>query len=293
MTAVEERVLAALPEALTSRAGRALVLRTARAWVDVSDFNKRVKQTTDSLSATLAFREAYGVDALMDGPTAEAATFHALWATTCCGRDGRGRLVYCERVRDIDADGIHGAFPAGDAAAVLARNRCRAQACEVLEALNAEAGCRPDNVHVFDLDGLTFGKLSRKTINVTMDIVSIANDNYPGSVGGMWLVNAPMAFRMIWNLIRPLLAASTLSRIHIVAGPSDYVPKMVKAGIPLAALPPWLGNAKVGRGTYPNPLTLGNVVAALGKSTAHLASTISPLAPAYAGDIFMADPPRK
>ena len=95
----------------------------------------------------------------------------------------RGRRPAPDRAPPQDAEGIHARFDVRDAARKAERDRCRARDCEVLEVLNARAGKRPDHVHVFDLEGLTLGMLTRKTVNVVVDIIGISNEREPASRG--------------------------------------------------------------------------------------------------------------
>lgn len=234
-----------------------------------------------------------GVDGLLRRPAPRADAYHSLWATGCYGRDDLGRLVYAERVCDIDAPGIHRTFDAAVPSDVDDRDRCRAQDCELLEILNAEADARPDHVHIFDLAGLTLAMLTRKTVNVVVDVIGMSNEHYPGSLGAMWIINAPFAFRALWAVIKPLLAASTLRRTFILGGPAEYVPKMRAAKIPLSALPTWTGDAATGRGTFAKPVNFADVVKTVGTTdTTYFARTVSPLSPTYAGPIYLADPDR-
>ena len=137
LTAVEERIVAALPEALKAQASRALLLRTVRSWAEIASYDARLKKTLATLEHTVRWRRDLGVDDLTKAPSAAAEAFHRLWSTTVYGRDAAGRLVYVERIMDIDAEGIHGTFNIKDAAQVRERDRCRAQDCEVLEVMNA------------------------------------------------------------------------------------------------------------------------------------------------------------
>lgn len=56
-------------------------------------------------------------------------------------------------------------------------------------------------------------------------IIAIDSDNYPEMMGHMCIINAPMAFRAIWKLVKPMLDLRTQSKIEVggAGGPSAAV----------------------------------------------------------------------
>lgn len=65
----------------------------------------------------------------------------------------------------------------------------------------------------------------------------------------MWLVNTPsLFFRSYKMLIEPRMNEQTLKKMHVLgADDEEAVRQMVAEGIPLAAIPTWLGGGHAGR----------------------------------------------
>ena len=76
-------------------------------------------------------------------------------------------------------------------------------------------GCK-----IMDLQGLGKQHLTGKGIGYFKSVISASQDNYPETMGGLFIINAPWVFNIAWKMVRPLLHANTLDKIHILG--SDY-----------------------------------------------------------------------
>ena len=56
------------------------------------------------------------------------------------------------------------------------------------------------------------------------------------------IVNAPIAFRIVWNFVSPILDARIRSAISILGGPSSYLPALLEY-VDEADLPVFLGGS--------------------------------------------------
>lgn len=54
-------------------------------------------------------------------------------------------------------------------------------------------------------------------------------------------VNSPLIFRAIWAIIKPWLHPVTLSKIQIIGSAKEAIKKMNEEGIPIEAIPDWMG----------------------------------------------------
>ena len=238
------------------------------------------KDVAKALDTTVSWRLEYGVDGLLRERAPLWEEYHSAWGTAAHGVDDRGRLIYAERVKTLDSDALHRDVPTRD---LIRRNR--AQDMEILDVLQARTSAakarateataaagaadalskaRTEHLHIFDLDGLTRNKLNRQTINTVVDIVAMSLAQYPGALGAMWLVNAPLVFQILWRLLRPMLSAETIAKISILGGPDAYLPKMVAAGIPASQLPDWMVSEKHGLRGGSEGTPLADYVKALG-----------------------------
>ena len=76
-------------------------------------------------------------------------------------------------------------------------------------------GCK-----IMDLEGLGKQHLTGRGITYFKSIISASQDNYPETMGSLFIINAPWVFNIAWKMVRPLLHANTLDKIHILGG--DY-----------------------------------------------------------------------
>ena len=76
-------------------------------------------------------------------------------------------------------------------------------------------GCK-----VMDLEGLGKQHLTGRGIAYFKSVISASQDNYPETMGSLFIINAPWVFNIAWKMVRPLLHANTLDKIHILG--SDY-----------------------------------------------------------------------
>mmetsp|Transcript_66827 Transcript_66827/g.150948 ORF Transcript_66827/g.150948 Transcript_66827/m.150948 type:complete len:677 (-) Transcript_66827:249-2279(-) len=246
-------VIARLPVDLAPLASPNLTARTVRSYWGYPD---RISSASAGLARTIAWRLEERADDMLRRKVERAAGYRGLWTTTVHGVDGAGRLVFADRACRLKADELHTNFGGHE---VL---RHRAQEMEVLAALQAHAAhavgypTQTELVYIHDLEGLGFAQLTRRTLAVGLAIVSMYENHYPGALGSMWLLNAPSAFLFAWRLIRPLLSQQTAEKINILGGVDEYLPRLLSAGVPLAALPSWMrappasqGSASASSGT--------------------------------------------
>ena len=74
---------------------------------------------------------------------------------------------------------------------------------------------------VIDLKGLSMKHTTAKAREIGRIIVRLVQDNYPEMVGKVLIINAPMIFRGVWAVLKPLLAERTVKKISILG--ADYV----------------------------------------------------------------------
>jgi CRAL/TRIO domain/CRAL/TRIO, N-terminal domain len=74
------------------------------------------------------------------------------------------------------------------------------------------------SVTILDLDGLAFFNVlgKRDEIQTFLKMVSsITQDNYPETMGRLFIVNAPMLFSALWSVVKGFLDAKTVKKISV------------------------------------------------------------------------------
>ena len=69
-------------------------------------------------------------------------------------------------------------------------------------------------------------------------------DHYPGAMETLYVTNTPVVFQLVWRIIKPMLPAEVLGRVHLCGGAKEFLPKMIGAGCPLSSIPSWMAVPK-------------------------------------------------
>ncbi len=231
----------ALSDETRQSVGQGLAVRVVRGYAAASDTPPKVAEV---LEKTVAWRREYDVDAALTKPAPAWEAYQRLWPCFVHGTDENGRLVVCERFGSMDVPQLLEEVSRDD----MRRNR--AQTLEIVEALQARASAkhgtpdRTEHVHVFDLSGLRRRDLGLKTMNAIRDMVGLSLDHYPGAMETLYVTNTPVVFQIAWRIIKPMLPAEVLARVHLCGSSKEFLPKMIGAGCPLSSIPAWMAVPK-------------------------------------------------
>ncbi|KRW99487.1 CRAL-TRIO domain [Pseudocohnilembus persalinus] len=114
-------------------------------------------------------------------------------------------------------------------------------ACSVLKGEKVD-----QTVTILDLKGASMKMMSKTVYNFIQLASKVAQDNYPEILGRMFIVNAPMLFTGIWQIIKPWLDEKTRNKITIMGG--KYKEKLLEL-IDAENLPDFLGGTSKCEGT--------------------------------------------
>lgn len=96
---------------------------------------------------------------------------------------------------------------------------------------------------IMDVKGVGLSSFGPDVRALLGKIIAIDSDNYPEMMGHMCIINAPLAFRAIWKLVKPMLDARTQGKIEVC--PSDFIPALTK-WIDIENIPTFLGGKSEG-----------------------------------------------
>ncbi|KAJ1563768.1 cytosolic factor, phosphatidylinositol/phosphatidylcholine transfer protein [Nowakowskiella sp. JEL0078] len=131
--------------------------------------------------------------------------------------DKFGRPVYIELLGIMNLDQI---------LAVSTLERCLIQHVVEYEKLvnyrlpacSENAGYRIEqSCTIIDLKGISLSSVSR-CFSFVQKVSAVAQNYYPEMLGRMFIINAPMLFTAVWQLVKPLLDEVTVNKISILGG---------------------------------------------------------------------------
>lgn len=141
--------------------------------------------------------------------------------------DKFGRVLYIERIGVIDFEKL---------SAVTTRARllesfvydAELTATRRLPGAARVAGHPVDKIFtLLDLDGFRLSMFDQNARDYLKAVSQMASDYYPEQLGAMFIVNAPVGFRVVWSFIKPLLDIKTQQKIRIFAN-SGYQQELLQ-----------------------------------------------------------------
>eukprot|EP00882_Tetradesmus_deserticola_P019017 GHRQ01020459.1.p2 GENE.GHRQ01020459.1~~GHRQ01020459.1.p2 ORF type:complete len:256 (+),score=117.00 GHRQ01020459.1:337-1104(+) len=96
---------------------------------------------------------------------------------------------------------------------------------------------------IMDVKGVGMSHLSGEVKRLMTTLTKYDQDNYPEMLGRICIINAPLVFKAIWALVKPLLNPRTLSKIQICQ--TNYQKDLLEWVAP-ENLPEWLGGSSKG-----------------------------------------------
>jgi hypothetical protein len=215
-----------------------LQLMVLRGFADKKD--KRMQVTIEGVNYIAQWRAETRSDELLTFIDPKSIPYFKGWPTKIGGEDMYGHIIVYDRIETMDIESLCQI----DDKDIL---HYRTQQCETIRYLKqrneAKLGHRvAKNVYIMDLGALSLRKhFTGKVKSMLQPIFRVNGDAYPDSLWSLWLINTPLAFRVVWTFISPIIDPSTKNKIKMVGGKDAYIPAMEKCGIPISSLPKELG----------------------------------------------------
>jgi len=230
-----------------------------------SDYPDRVGDTAAAILKIVRWRREQGMAEVLGKQLEHHDAFNANWPCMLCGEDSEGHVIQYESLATMNTANLAKNIENGSVP-LAALVRQRAQVYEAVDEYKRKAGAaraaaaaahgeggaglhgrryKAVYIFVFDLQGFSFNLLTKKIREILKAVIGIGGEMFPEAMATMYLINAPMAFRAAWSLIKPWLHPITQKKIYLLGNQAKYQPVMEAGGIKLSELPECMG------GTHP------------------------------------------
>ena len=109
---------------------------------------------------------------------------------------------------------------------------------------------RARSITVIDLQGMRMTDFVGECVDYVRKSSEFTSQNYPERAGTVLVVNVPGWFKMIWNVVKPLIDEVTLQKIQILRGKEEIFKALVSK-IPIENIPPEYGGQSMPLGQAP------------------------------------------
>ena len=99
-----------------------------------------------------------------------------------------------------------------------------------------------------------------EAVDFVKKAAAFSAQHYPERAGYVFVINVPVWFKIIWNVIKPIVDEDTLKKIYILRGKEEIRTNMQER-IPLENIPPEYGGNSMPLGESPEEKTLAELVA--------------------------------
>ncbi|KAI8801066.1 CRAL-TRIO domain-containing protein [Cladochytrium replicatum] len=158
-----------------------------------------------------------GVDRLVkEWKFPEMPVVAAFYPRTYHKTDKHGRPIYIEQIGVINLDQV---FAVTNLERMLIQHvveyeklvNYRLPACSIAAGFHIEQSCT-----ILDLKGVSVSNFSR-VFTFVKNVSAIAQNYYPEMLGKMYVINTPVLFTAVWQLVKPMLDEVTVNKIEFLS----------------------------------------------------------------------------
>ncbi len=81
---------------------------------------------------------------------------------------------------------------------------------------------------IIDVKNMSMFQITRDFLNLVQQMAEIDQQQYPETLGRLYIINTPSAFPMVWKMVKPWIDPVTASKIHILSSPREYEPALAE-----------------------------------------------------------------
>ena len=187
----------------------------------------------------LKWFEEFGVADIMNFDFTELDQFRVVYPHGYHGQDKLGRPLYIERYSKLNADFLYKVTSMERVSKYWVKGYeqllfQRLPAC-------SKEGEKPvtQSCVILDLAGVKLSMFDSRAREFLKTVSKISSDNYPETLGAMFVVNVPSFFSIVYSVAKPLIPADTKKKIHVVT--AKHTKEELLKFIDAANIPHFLG----------------------------------------------------
>ena len=156
--------------------------------------------------------KSFSVSEITDFRFTELDEFRALYPHGYHGVDRQGRPVYIERYSKMNVEGIY---------KLTTMDRVCKYWVQGYEKLLYERfpACPTSNGQscvILDMSGVRLGMFDSRAREFLKMVSKISSDNYPETLGILFVANVPSFFSVLYSVAKPMIPADTKKKIHVL-----------------------------------------------------------------------------
>ena len=101
------------------------------------------------------------------------------------------------------------------------------------------------SITILDMDGLGMLDFAGEIVTYVRATTKFTGQHYPERAGYVLIINVPGWFKMIWDVVKPLIDEVTLAKISIIGRSPDKVLKALQERIPMENIPQEYGGTSI------------------------------------------------
>ena len=111
------------------------------------------------------------------------------------------------------------------------------------------------SIYIIDLNGIRMTDFVGEAVDFVKKASAFSAQHYPERAGYVFVINVPGWFKLIWNVVKPIIDEDTLKKIYILRG-KEEIRTAMQERIPLEHIPPEYGGTSLPLGQSPQEQTL-------------------------------------
>ena len=188
--------------------------------------NFRVDRAAEMYLKHLRWREEWGVDDILfrDFPERDQLLEYYPQGYHMC--DKQGRPIYIQYLGGINVHKVLSIATEETVIKLFIQEYEKFLHLKLPACSEASGRLIETSLNIMDVSGISLKVLTKESQRILKAVTGFTQDNYPEMMGNMIIINAPYIFKVIYNIIKPMLSPRTQSKITVLG--TRYLDKLLE-----------------------------------------------------------------